>query len=105
MSQRRFSRTMKGERRHAAQRVGNRPAIGKEEERPYASLSAQLPAGGASPVTDLGAIEPIRTQVEQLARFVVRATYDDICLSNDEVTRGRSGGSARGNLTIEQLQL
>jgi hypothetical protein len=96
---------MKGERRHAAQRVANGPAIGKEEEHPYASLSAQLPAGGASSVTDLGAIEPIRTQAEQLAHFVVRATYDDLCLSNDEGARGRSGGSARGNPRIEQLQL
>jgi hypothetical protein len=69
---------MKGERRHAAQLFANRPAIRKEEERPYASLSAQLPAGGASPVTDLGAIEPTRTQAGQLAEFVVRATDDDL---------------------------
>ena len=41
-------------------------------------LALSCLAGGASPVTDLGAIEPTRTQAEQLAQFVVRATHDDL---------------------------
>ena len=96
MSQGRFSRTMKGERRHAAQRVANRPAIRKEEERPYASPSAQLPAGGASPVTDLGAIENAHTGR--------KGQFEEPCIRTILFKRRSSGGSCSWSNRHEQIE-
>jgi 2-methylcitrate dehydratase len=59
-------------------------------------------------VTDLGVIEPTRTQAEQLAQFVVRATHDDLSSAARQQLKIRvldALGCALGALDGEPIRL